>query len=287
MADQVVGIRYGVGSSEQWNPEKLRIDTTHQATYVVWMDSPTARETNVALVPGVPFVGMPSPILGGAVCISRRINEVGPRVWEVEAEFSQQYETEPEETEPWNLAPEWSWSCEQQEEPLLFDAVDQDKSIVNSAGEPLPPISRQIAIPVLTIKRSESSFSGSTILDYVNHVNSSTFWGAPAHTALMADISASQATHEGVKYWEVTYQIKFNLLVTAGWRARLLDHGTYYWSGGSKGVGAKTPFGDDAFQQVLGNLNGSGGQNVSATPAFVTYNRYETANFGSLSLGPW
>lgn len=287
MANQVIGLRFGVNADEKWNPEKLRIDTSHQATYVVWMDSESARENSVALVSGVPYIGMASPILSGAKCISRRISEVGPRVWEVEAEFSQQYETDPEETEPWNLDPEWSWSCEQQEEPLLFDAVDQDKAIENSAGEPLPPISRTIAIPVLTIKRAEASFSGSTILDYVNHVNSSSFWGAPAYTALMADISASQATHEGTKYWDVTYQIKFNLLIDAGWRARLLDHGTYYWSGAAKGVGSRIPFGDDAFQQVLGNLDGNAYRNLTNTPEFVIYNRYETANFGTLSLGPW
>lgn len=287
MANQVIGLRFGVGSDEKWNPEKLRIDTTHQATYVVWMDSESARENLVASVSGVPYIGMPSPIISGAVCVSRRINEAGPRIWEVEAEFSQQYDTEPEEADPWDLAAEWSWSCEQQEEPLLYDAVDNTKAIVNSAGEPLPPISRQIAIPVLTIKRAEETFSGSTLLDYVNKVNSSTFWGAPAYTALMADISASQTSHEGVKYWEVTYQIKFNLLITAGWRARLLDHGTYYWSGAAINVGSKIPFGDDAFQQVLGNLDGNAYRNLTGTPAFVTYNRYETANFGSLSLGPW
>lgn len=286
MADHVVGIRFGVGSNENWNAEKLRVDASHKATYLVRMDSETARENSVALVSGVPYIGAPSPVLSGAVCISRTINEVGPNTWEVEAEFSQQYDTEPQETEPWNLDPEWSWSCEQQEEPLLYDAVTED-AILNSAGEPLPPISRQIAIPVLTIKRAEASFSGSTILDYVNHVNSGTFWGAPAYTALMADISATQANHEGVGYWEVTYQIKFNLLVTAGWRARLLDHGTYYWSGAARGVGRKVPFGDDAFQQVLGNLDGNGYRNDTTTPEFVVYNRYETADFSTLSLGPW
>ncbi len=60
--------------------------------------------------------------------------------------------------------------------------------------------------------------------------------------------------------------------------------------GGSKGTGAKVPFGDDAFQQTTGNLNGSGGKNTSlTTPVFISpsFNRYKSANFNDLSLGPW
>jgi hypothetical protein len=88
----------------------------------------------------------------------------------------------------------------------------------------------------------------------------------------------------------VEYQFKFWSNNGEGWKIKLLDEGTYYWSGGSKGTGAKVPFGDDAFQQTTGNLNGSGGKNTSlTTPVFISpsFNRYKSANFNDLQLGPW
>lgn len=282
----VLGIRFGVSSSETYNQTERKVDTTHSATYLVQMDSETSRENSVALVPGVPFIGMPSPIMPGAYCISRGISEIGPRVWEVEAEFSTSIDGgEPDDVPSWDRQPEWSWSFETVEEPLLFDAQDDTVAITNSALEPLPPVGVPVAIPVLSIKRSELSFSPDTILDYVNKVNSSSFWGAAAGKALMAGISANQKKEQGFTVWDVSYTIKFKM-DTHGWKLRLLDQGTYYWSG-AVGSSQKIPFGDDAFQQVVGNLDGSGGKNSTTTPEFVTYERYDSSDFNTLDLGPW
>ena len=283
----VLGIRFGVSSTDTYNADKQRVDTTHRATYVVQMDSESARENSVANVAGVPRIGTPSPIMLGAYCVSRDISEIGPKTFEVEAEFSTNIEggNQPDDRKPWDRTPEWSWSFETTEEPMLTDAQNNSKAIANSALEPLPPVTQLVAVPVLQIKRTELSFNGQTILDYVNRVNSSAFWGASANQALMAGINASQKQFDSFRVWEVTYTIKFKV-DTYGWKLRLLDQGTYYWSG-AVGTSQKIPFGDAAFQQVVGNLNGSGGENTTTTPSFVTYNRYDDANFNNLKLGPW
>ena len=75
MADQVLGVQYGVTSSENFDLEKSRTDASHDAVYVVKMDSDTANQDDVAAVAGVPQIGTPSPWLSDAYCISREIDE--------------------------------------------------------------------------------------------------------------------------------------------------------------------------------------------------------------------
>ena len=296
----VVGLRLGKNSTDIWNEKEFRIDTEHTEVQTVIMTNgagltgglwEAAQENLVANVVGVYKVGQVSLILPGAVAISRAIREVGPATWEVEVVFSnvqKRSDAVNPQNEPWDLDPEWSWSYENMEMPLTADAQNAARGITNSAGEPLPPSTTQLAITVLTIRRAEATFNDATIDDYVNHVNSSSFWGRAKNKALMAGITANQARRDLTKYWMVEYVIKFSPLPD-GWTFKPLDEGTYYWSGGV-GTGIKIPFGDDAFQQVVGNLNGSGGKNTNPlTPSFVSppYNRYDEVNFNSLSLGPW
>jgi hypothetical protein len=296
----VIGIRLGVGAVDTWNEKEFRIDTQHTEVVTVVMTNGTgltgglweaARENLVANVVGVPKIGDPSTILAGAFCIQRSFAEVGPATWEVTCVYDntqKRGDTTTIDNEPWDLEPEWSWSSETMEIPLTYDAENPSRAITNSAGEPLPAVTTPIVIPILTIRRAEQSFNDSIIETYSNKTNSASFWGRAAGKALMASVTANQARRQNAKYWTVEYVIKFSPLAE-GWKYKPLDEGTYYWQGGV-GTGIKTPFGDDAFQQVVGNLNGSGGRNTSPlTPVFVSppYARYGTINFNSLSLGPW
>ena len=285
---QLHDIRIGPTSSESWNADKGIIETTHSAVYVVEMDEPLAREPDVAQVFGVPNIGHPSPILPGAWCVNRDMEEVAPRWWDVECEFSNSIggkEPEDDDTDPWDLLPSWRWGSETIEEPLLFDAQDPTLAMVNSAGESLPPITMPITVPVLTIKRIENFFTGDTILSHANRVNSAEFWGAPANKAWLASIEADPRNLNGSRVWDTVYKIRFKM-DTYGWVARILDQGTYYWTG-AVGTSQKLPFGDDAFQQVLGNLDGTGKKNTTNTPAWVTRNRLPKVDFNDLNLGPF
>ena len=211
MTDTLLGITFDCTMDETYNEDKFRIDREHTATYLFQMDSDSDREDDVDGVTGCPQIGDSSPIVTGAKCIKRSFRERSPRIWEVEATFSSNYASEPSDTNPWSRDIEWSWSFETIEEPLLFDAQTTTKAIQNSALDPLPPITRPIAVPVLTISRYESSFSGSTILDYVNYVNDATFWGAGAGKVLCAGITATQETQSGTTVWKVVYVFKFKM----------------------------------------------------------------------------
>ena len=286
MADQVLGVQYGVTSSENFDLEKSRTDASHDAVYVVKMDSDTANQDDVAAVAGVPQIGTPSPWLSDAYCISREIDEQSPGIWNVTATFKNNLEVEPGE-DPTSILPKWSWGFEVVEEPLLADAIDLEKPIENSAGERFPTVTSPVAIPVLTITRNEAGFNGQTILNYMNRCNSLPFWGADPKQALMAGITASQAEIDGQTVWSVQYVIKFKM-DEYGWLLRLLDHGHYYKGApDDDGVYGKQPFGDTAQQQLLGNLDGNGNKNKTDVPVFLDFNRFDIVNFNDLNLGPW
>lgn len=295
----VVGITLGRNGRDSWNSDQLRIDTQHSITYKVIMTTglglsgslwESATEYDVSVVSGVPAIGSLSALVAGAYCIERQFNETGPGVWEVECQFSnvnQKASEAQSANEPWNLEPTWRWSSENIEVPLTFDADDPTKAITNSAGESIAGATTVIALPVLTIRRFEIGFSDATIRNYTNRRNQSTFWGYSAGEVLCSSITAEPERRGNTKYWAVEYVFKMNT-TEYGWDLMLLDEGTFYWSGGSPGTGTKKPFGDSAFQQVIGNLDGDGGKNLTNTPEFVgPYKRYKQANFNSLSLGPW
>lgn len=286
----VYGVRIGKSTTDDWNDSKHRIDSEHTATYVVRADTDDADETEVERIPGVPYIGMSSPINLAARCTSRRFNEIAPYVWEVEATFSSNFSGEPEKEEPWDSRPVWSWSTEQVEEPLEFDAEGDDEdgfiAITNSALEPFqPPATVDVAMPVLTISRYELGFTPLVILGYVNKVNSASFWGAAAGHVLLSSITANLETVKEWRVWKVQYTFKFKMDYH-GWKLRLLDQGSYYWDG-TVGAGKKVSFGDSAMQQVIGNLDGEGGKNATAIPEFVEFNRYGSVDFNTLQLGPW
>jgi hypothetical protein len=294
MGATLLGITFECSSTETYDKDKFRIDGEHRAVYKIQCDDITDREDTVITATGCPYIGMDSTIMPGAKCIERSINEVGAGVWDVEAVFSQNYIAEPDGQDPWDASPVWSWGFETMDEPLLFDAQSPKTAILNSARQAFsPPIARPIAVPVLTIERYELTFSGQTILTYVNQVNSEAFWGAPANCVLCAGISAQQETIGEFKCWKVTYTFKFNMTTTddqtpevVGWKARILDYGSFYWSG-AVGSSKKMPFGEDALNPQDGMLDGHGHKNVTETPEFVTYNRYKRVDFNTLKLGPW
>lgn len=292
----VVGITLGRNGKDSWDDERLRISTQHTIVYKVIMTTGSglsgsldedASEYDVSLVSGVPPIGAVSALIAGAYCIDRDFTEVGPAVWEVACLFDNSVRRADEaDQDPWDLEPTWRWSSKTIEVPLMYDADDPTIAITNSAGERIIGATTPIIIPVLTIRRFELGFSESVILSYSNRRNEETFWGAAPDHALCAGITADPEKRDGVKYWSVEYIFEFNL-TEYGWGLRLLDEGTYYL-GEDLDWGERYPFGDQAFQQIVGNLNGLGGKNTTGEPAFVgPYNKYKKANFNDLNLGPW
>lgn len=293
----VYGPRLGVSDRNSWNDQDARIENSHDAIYTVVTDDYEASPATIKALQGVPYIGQPSPFKPTSICVGVDATEIAPGVWDVVGQYSnnvvnkpsdEQGDSSDESNQPWDRQPTWSWGSEIVEEPLLFDAIYTFKPIENSAGEPLPPLTQPVTLPVLRITKWKQTFDGQEILDYTNTVNEVEFWGAAPRCALMSEINADPEEKDGQKYWKVVYVIKFRLKDEYGWTVRLLDQGTWYWDSGVKGQGKKIPFSDDTYQQIVGNLNGLGGPAWNDDPVFLDpLNRYQELDWSSLDLGPW
>jgi hypothetical protein len=208
-------------------------------------------------------------------------HEEGTDFWKVALKYDNETkdaEDQEQETAPEARAPKVNWGFETQDVVIVYDQETQEP-IANSSGEPLL-VTTPAPIPILTITRYEATFSPLLIVDYVNRVNQSTFWGAPPKSVLLAGITASQEEIEGRTLWNVSYTFKFkvgNAFNDAGWQIQPLDNGTRYTESNQTKI-----FMDASGNPTSGYLDGSGGR--SDVPYYLTFNLYAQKDFADLTL---
>ncbi len=281
----------GKTGSRRWTGPG-RYVTTYGFVYTILGDSVNDTADDILNTAGLPPLG---GTLNGTYVVGYKAKEKDTHalLWEVEAELSS--EAFPDissgtfEEDPTDLTPTWEWDFE-----LLDQVIEVEKKtgdpIENSAGERIIE-KTEIALPVLTITRIQESFDPDVILDYVNYTNETAFWGAPPTACLMTGIRDRRANIDQTELRSVTYQIKFNLalkkspggvLEVIGWRSRPLDQGSYYLDGTDK-----ISFLDENGNAIIGNLDGSGGDNGVATPEYLNFAKYPETDFNTLALGPY
>lgn len=208
-------------------------------------------------------------------------------VWQVTVELDSSIDQADDEEDPTNRTPAVRWSGETEDELLEEDPITGDP-IQTDADEPII-LTTPVVMPVLEIKRYELyPFDPTIMLAYSHRTNSTTFWGAPAGSALMLPMEVDEETIEGVKYCNVTYRIKFKIKpsLTEPWKARLLHHGFKY-----RPAAGKPP---QAAQDKHGNpitvnlVNGTGEKVADGDPPeYKEFNRFAKVNFNALALGPF
>jgi hypothetical protein len=252
-------------------------------------------ELDVLSTSGIPVIGV--DIIGTAICKglsakeTDRVNFLGSpaMLWEVEATFDSKVDQgQAGEEDPLDLPIRRRWYGENEDEVLEKDAITGDP-ITTACGEPII-ITAPVCRPILELTRYENyPIDPDTILEFSNHVNDSTFYGAPEGSALMMPIEADKETIKGVDYDKVTYRIKFNIRedessTEDSWMARPLHHGYKFFPI----AGAAWP----ATWKIKGqpatvNLAADGtALDNDADPFYLAFNRFKKANFNSLSLGP-
>ena len=197
------------------------------------------------------------------------------------------------EQDPTAKTPEIRWSAETEEQVITQDAVTGE-AIQTVPGEPI--IAKlPITLPILEVKRIEvKPFNPFTILFYMNHVNSTAFYGAPPGTALMKSISAEPYEEDGEEYVQTTYQIVFKIgvneagdeLLEETWKFRPLHHGYLYFEDVDEDP---IPYVDpDNDQPATINLAEDGTKLAKdADPVLLEFNRFPRRDFNALNLGPY
>ena len=182
---------------------------------------------------------------------------------------------------------EWAWDFETVD--LLFTKdVDTGAGVKNSADEPFE-ITTEYCIPVLTIERWQVIFDPSDIINFVNHRNEKTFWGADPGTAIIAGIRDRKDTQEvfrGVSYRKVTFTIKFKIPFLTdkieGWKEILMDIGTRY-KGAAADTTYKTLLSSGQRDKVKLNTDGTK-RGASEDPLYLKFNRFPKADFDELTI---
>lgn len=317
----LLGEKYNIVSTDEtYDVDKRTKSRVYSVTYYI-QGSSSEGPPSILVTTGLPRIGsyltVNSESDTSARCINRRIAEhdTNTNIWAVECSFDTKVtvsEDSGDQQDPTDLTPEWSWSFETIDKVLEKDPISS-KPIINTAGEKLFLVS-PIAIPILTIERYETFFDPDVILAYVNHTNSSTFWGAAEGQALMAGIDDNPEDVDGVTYRKVKYVIKFNI-TEYGWAELVLNQGSKHR--------VLNPFEDkdaqsDASKQFFAALDRTGspttvildkdGYRLGAGPSsdavapdyapveedptlenggYLKFDRFPSANFNTLVLGPW
>lgn len=175
----------------------------------------------------------------------------------------------------------WSWDFEQYTAVMRKDA--DGIPVVNSVGEPIE-LTTEYALPILSVERYQAFFDPDAILNYVNHRNSSNFWGASPSCVVCTGIRDREGeTFQSFTYRLVTFTFKFYVPFIAGVlqgaTELLLNCGhKYRTAANSATIDSRT----------LVNLAVNGTRlAVGATPVYGSFQKYPLANFDDLGVNIW
>lgn len=305
---QVLGINNGSieGDTSLEQRKKFWVRRSRdKITYLVLGDTLSDTRWEIEATAGIPLIG--EPYLGG-ICkrlSSKEITRVRHPVtgyacglWEVDAEWDNNVNEE-EEQDPTERTPKISWSSET--ENVVLEKDQDGRALITGAGEPLFYEVPRV-VPVLSVTRYEPyPFDPDVILNYVNHTNSSEFYGAPIGCAYMKDISTEEEVIEGVRYIKASYVIKFKIDKDEngapqeyGWAAKLLHEGHKYrdsddtiqvWmskEGQPATVNLYYPNGTD---QIGGYIIPE--DNPEGYPEYLVFYPFPETDFNDLNLGPY
>lgn len=269
-----------------------KTDQTHSREILVLADHLEESEESILRSPGVPRL---RDAYGSLTCKRRQIREVSTVRHPVTGEptslytVTAEYDSETlEEEAPLELEPTIRWTSERYEEEITHDAVEKDRPIATVVGEAIL-LTAPRSLAILSYSRYEPwPFDYGKILQYVDSVNETAFWGAPPKCVYMDGIDAERELFEidgeKVPFAHVTYRFKFKLSDTqeSSWTAKVLHQGTLYYPKNSTVPEVWT---DDNHNPCTINLTHSGhllpaGEN----PVFLEFNIFKVRNFNALGI---
>lgn len=313
----------------------------YEVIYTVRGDTQNDDPNVIALTESIPRVG---DNLNGMICKKVMAEEQdtfayfqGTRygLWEVKVQFDSDQKLQADRTDedgnilpPQDWTPDWSWDYEEITEVAEQDwALDPDSQpIINALGDQII-IEVPRVIPVLTIRRYEVSFDPNIQYTYGNHVNKTSFWGAPPGAALMMPPRDSIADRPnpftGNALRMVEYTIKFSnrqanpyswrrnpagsygyeaVTGLIGWASNPLAKSTHYYEPLSPGGGLDPDYAKGTFpfldsrsgQPTEGLIYYTGvkliqpGIDLTALqPHYYVFQPYQSAELNDLMLGPF
>lgn len=290
------------GRRSEMTDEELRITRVFFVTMGARSDGPHAART----ASGVPWVGDAHPTETACRVVSVTPQEAGDALhYDVVVEYSTRpnNQFQPNNQRP-NFAdrtarvPEIHYGFKTQAVPLekaykvecgltpwatatFTDFVLPVIPVRNTAGEPPdPPVERAQYIPYVRVTRDEATYSNPTMMEYIGHVNKTTWNGGAPGTVLLEGVTADRMFEASTFYWRVTYDFVFNPLT---WARIILNDGFRYIP--SAGVVKEIKDGNGEPITRPRNLTAAGAVNTSLTSFYWLWIQGEpTAEFANLNI---
>ncbi len=200
-----------------------------------------------------------------------------PRLWIITCEFSSETDRpESKEQDPIKMRAKLSFRAAKRR---VAKDVDVDgNAVVNPAEDPFdPPVEVDEAYLVMEIQKNKLTFNPSDIEQYVNTVNESTWFGMPAQTWLLDDLSADEEEQNGIIYYKAKYVFMLN---RDTWSTVLLNVGYNELVGGNR-----VAIRDQGEQKEPQLLDADGTKlAVGGNPTYTTFRFYRRTNFANLEI---
>jgi hypothetical protein len=244
---------------------------TFQRKFVVEVDDPTTKQTDIANYPGVVFLqAHPEASYCKAMNVSVA-NYNGSR-WHYEVtwdyELPKQQNVDPN---PLARADIWKWSTGGLQVPALYYYEgDTLAPLQNSANDFFEGATTDISTLQASISGNRATFDYGLATTVTNAVNSSSYLGGAAYTWKCSGIAANPAVEVvnevEIRYWQVEVTLEYR---PDGWPLQLPNIGWNYLDGGTK-------------RRVTVDYDPGSGQPIEKVPAS---NPQPLTSAGALSTG--
>jgi len=222
-------------------------------------------------------------------CRGKDAERQSAMLWQITATFKRAggsggYEGADPEEDPLSRAPQYSWFTVASREPIDKDA--DDHAILNAADEPFdPPIEEDFYDVGVRIRQNLLTFSAAEYMAYGGATNKSSWRGAAAGTAKIADIRAETMRSGEIRYYERAVEI---ILRPDGWKRRILNQGFRERTGtDTNGKPTYKQIVDEKGKPITSAvLLAADGTRLAdgATPVWLYFRRKPEVNFSSLGI---
>lgn len=209
--------------------DKLGRDA-QRAFHIMFDTASEGNAVSARLAAGVPRIGSPHPNDLYLWASNVDVLPVGDTriLYRADVQYASARGGEGQNSNPITRPPIINWDWEVVSEPIDRDPTGA--AVVNVNGEQYdPPLTVEFADAKVVIERNYESFDPLVLQTYRYVVNSDTFLGFPAGTALLKPIRARSQTEGQFLYWIITAEIVFRVdpdgVYTRSWHRRVLQRG--------------------------------------------------------------
>jgi hypothetical protein len=262
--------------------DKGRISGTASRGFNIFTESP---QDNLAVVEAdyrVPRERSGHPLFLGLYAQQVAITQKGPVYWEASVSYiSSPYR---DNSGPTNQPTEIETFSITNDEPIEEDVNGRAITTVN--GERIYGVSRPISDLGIRLTKRFRFFDPATFYAYIDCVNSDTFFGFPAGTLRIANISASEEWADDTPYANVSIEIHsrkpYNTTNEKAWWKRVRHEG-FYVRKNNRITRAKDDAGKDVVEPVM--LNDDGSKLADQTQArWLEFQVFNTISFNSMGF---